>query len=94
MLGKGGVSATHKIRDGYAEMIEVQASESCQIINIPLEKLHLPPGVVIALLKRGEDIILPDKETIIKSDDIMLIFATQQAVPFVEKLFSFNFDLV
>ncbi len=91
---RGRINATHSIKDGFAEVIEVRASESCQIINVPIEKLHLPPGVVISLIMRDDDIILPDKHTIIKADDIVVFFATHNTVSYVENLFSFKFDLL
>ena len=91
---RGRINATYSIKDGFGEVIEVRASESCQIINVPLEKLHLPPGVVVCLVKRDDEIIIPDKDTILKSDDVIVIFATHNSVALVEKLFSFKFDLI
>jgi len=91
---RGRINATHSIKDDFAEIIEVKASESCQIINTPLEKLHLPPGVIIGLIKRDHDILLPDKNTVIKPDDVLIVFAIHHSVAYVEKLFSFKFDLL
>ena len=91
---RGRINATHSIKDGYAEVIEVRASDSCQIINTPLEKLHLPPGVVISLIQREGEIILPNRATVIKPDDVIVFFATHGSVSYVEKLFSFKFDLI
>lgn len=89
---RGRINATHNIKDDFAELIELRVSESCQIINTPLETLHLPPGVLVCMLRREETILMPDKETVIKPHDTLLIFATSAMVSEVEKLFSFNFD--
>ncbi len=91
---RGRIDATHSIKDGFAEIIEVRASESCKIINIPLEKLHLPPGVVISIIQRDNKIIVPDKNTIVKADDVIIFFATHGSISYVEQLFSFKFDLI
>ncbi|MCB9964089.1 MAG: Trk system potassium transporter TrkA [Rhodospirillales bacterium] len=91
---RGRINATHPIKDGFAEIIEVRASEACQIINTPIQDLHLPNGVFIALIQRDHEIFIPDKRSTVKPNDVLVIFAIHASVSLVEKLFSFKFDFL
>ena len=91
---RGRVHAVHDLRGAQAELLEAHASESCRIINTPLERLNLPEGIVVAMILRDNDIIVPTKNTIVKPDDLVVMFATHDDIDYVEKLFSFKFDLV
>lgn len=91
---RGRVHAVHDLRGAEAELLEARASEACRIINTPLERLNLPGGIVIAMIMRGDEIIVPDKSTVVLPDDLVVVFATHDDIDFVEKLFSFKFDLV
>lgn len=91
---RGRINAVYDIKEGYAELIEASASDVCRIVNTPLNKMHLPPGIKVVMIKRGGNIFLPTGETTIEANDIVVIFATQSESKNVEKLFSFKFDLI
>ncbi len=90
---RGRVKAVHKLRGGDSELIEAITSETCKIINQPIRDLHLPEGVRIASIKRGEEFIFPDPDTVIKSGDFVTIFSLSEFAHKVDAYFSTDVEL-
>ena len=90
---RGRVKAVHKIRAGHAELIEAVTSDTCKIINQPIKDLHLPHGIRIASIKRDGLFIFPDPQTVIKSGDLVIIFAYSKYAHKVDSYFGNDMDL-
>ena len=71
---------------GQAEIIEVNADDKLRILNKPLEKLDLPEGMLIAAIRRGDEVIMPKPVTEIKSGDRVMIFCLLSQIPNLENL--------
>jgi trk system potassium uptake protein TrkA len=91
---RGRIKALHSIRDGFAEVIEAEASDTSSIVNTPIEDLGLPAQVIIGAIVRKETVIIPRPETVIRAGDRVIILATQGQVRRVEKMFSVQVDLL
>lgn len=63
--------------DGFAEVIETRADDNTRIINVPLKDLDLPKDLHIGIIIRGESILVPRPETVIKPNDLVVILARQ-----------------
>jgi trk system potassium uptake protein TrkA len=50
-----------------------------------MRKINFPEGAIIGAVVRGDEVIIPDGDTIIKPDDKVIIFALQKSVAEVEK---------
>lgn len=51
-------------------------------------QISLPKGASIGALVRGDEIILPDADTVIETDDHVIVFVpSRKQMPRVEKLF-------
>lgn len=72
---------------GQAEIMEIVASNNMQLTNVPLHQLDLPDGVLIAAIHRGQNIIIPDGNTIILEDDRVTIFCLLKDIAELEGLF-------
>ncbi|MGE4314148.1 MAG: Trk system potassium transporter TrkA [Pseudobdellovibrionaceae bacterium] len=90
---RGRIKAVHKLRGGFAEFIEAEASESCRIINTPLRDLDIPKEVHVSAIIRNEEFITPNGGTIIRPGDFVILFALAGFGQMVEKLFSVEVDL-
>jgi trk system potassium uptake protein TrkA len=90
---RGRVKALHNIREGIAEVLEVEVSETASIVNIPLEKLDLSDDMMIGMIVRDGKVIMPTPEAMIKPNDHVMILAKQSQTKNVEKLFMVQVDL-
>jgi trk system potassium uptake protein TrkA len=91
---RGRIKALHNIREGFAEVIEAETTESSSIVNTPIEDLNLPGQIIIGAIIRNEEVIMPRPETIIRAGDRVIILAAQGQARKLEKLFSVQVDLL
>ncbi|MGB8276062.1 MAG: TrkA C-terminal domain-containing protein, partial [Alphaproteobacteria bacterium] len=77
---------------GMGEIIEGDALETSPLVGVPIKDADLPEGVIVGALVRGDEVIIPRGETIIKPNDRIVLFATSEAVKKVEKMFSVRLE--
>ena len=70
-----------------AEMLEVVMKEDNDLIGKTLMELHLQKGVIVALLGRGDDVVVPTGATKILAGDHVILFALTSMMPEAAKLF-------
>ena len=68
-------------------MIEITAGFGCGVAGKPLRRLGLPKGTLIAAIVRGEDAVVPRGDDTIQSGDRVIVMATAEARPSIERLF-------
>lgn len=90
---RGRIKAIHNLLGDFAEVLEIEASDSLDILNVALKDLLLPSGVLICAILRENDVIIPDGDTVIKHQDLVIILAPQGQASAVEKLFSASIDI-
>ncbi|MCG8571889.1 MAG: Trk system potassium transporter TrkA [Spirochaetes bacterium] len=71
-----------------AEMIDLIVTEKIPILDKPLKDVRFPEGIIIGVLVRDDQVIIPTGENRIKLNDKLLIFVLPDALPSVEKIFS------
>ena len=74
------VKTLYKIVDGQAEALEFTAAANSHVINIPLKRLELKPGILIAAITRGSSIIIPHGDDRIQAGDSVIIIAAGQRI--------------
>jgi trk system potassium uptake protein len=88
---RGDVLAVYRLRQGIAEALEAIAHgdrSTSKVVGRSVGELRLPKGVTIGALVRGEEIILPDADTVIQTDYHVIVFVqSRQQMPRVEKMF-------
>ncbi len=88
---RGDVVAVHRLRQGVAEALEAVAHgdrSTSRVVGRPVGQISLPKGATIGVLVRGDEILLPDADTIIQTDDHVIVFVpSRKQMPRVEKLF-------
>jgi trk system potassium uptake protein TrkA len=74
-----------------AEALEAIAHgdrSTSKVVGRKVGQVSLPKGASIGALVREDEIILPDADTVIESDDHVIVFVpSRRLMPRVEKLF-------
>ena len=91
-IRRGKIISVTPLKGEHAEAIEAEALETSDIVNLPLSKVGFPKGSIVGAIVRGEQIIIPRGDSIIKPKDRLIIFALQQVVPKLEKLLSVKLE--
>ena len=90
---RGDVVKVHSLRRGAAEAIEAIAhgSESeSKVVGRAIEDIALPTGAAIVALARGNKVIIAHHDTVIETDDHVILFLTEtdeKHIRALEKLF-------
>lgn len=71
---------------GQAEIMEIVAYSHMNLVGIPLSKMELPDGVLIAAIHRGQEVIIPSGDTVIKLNDRVTILSLLSEIGDLEKL--------
>jgi len=69
------IEALFRIIDGRAEAIEFTANESTGFLNVPLKNLKFKEGILVAVIVRNNDILIPHGNDAIKSGDSVILIA-------------------
>lgn len=85
---RGRIKAAHSLRDGFAEVIEVEALDTSAIVNTPIREIKRPKDMIFGLIVRGDKIMVPKPDTVIKPDDRVIILAAHGQVKKVEQMFA------
>lgn len=90
-IRRGDVVAVHSLRRGRAEAIEAIAhgdENSSKVIGRGVREIQFPPGVGIGAIVRGDEVLIPHKETVIEAEDHVIIFMDDKScISDVEALF-------
>jgi trk system potassium uptake protein TrkA len=88
---RGDVVRVHSLRRGAAEAIEVAvhgAADRSRVIGRRVEDVDLPEGASIIAIARGEHVIMAHHDTLIESDDHLIVFlADRRHIEALERLF-------
>lgn len=90
---RGRIKAVHNVLGSFAELLEIEASESISILNTPLRDIEFPKDVRVAVIVRDGKNIVAKPDTVIKVGDHVVILAPQGSASKVEKMFSAQVDL-
>ena len=88
---RGDVVMVHSLRRGAAEAIEAVAhgdKVSSKVVGRAVEDIRLPEGTSIGAVVRGDEVIIAHHDTIIESEDHVILFLTdKRRITDVERLF-------
>lgn len=95
---RGDVVKVHSLRRGAAEAIEAVAhgdSNSSKVVGRKIEALDLPRGTNIVTLVRGDQVIMAHHDTVIESDDHVILFMTdRRKIDKIENLFQVEVSFI
>lgn len=87
-IRRGRTRAAHSLRDGFAEILELEALDTSAIVNTPIREIKRPKDMIFGLIVRGGQILLPKPDSVIKPDDRVIILAAHDQVKKVEQMFA------
>ena len=67
------MNSLHQIAEGEAEAIEFTASKYTKNLGKPLKSLKIKPNILVAVIVRGKEIIIPEGNTHIQIGDSVII---------------------
>jgi len=91
-IRRGKIITVAPLKGVHAEAIEAEALETSEIVGVPLSKVKFPKGAIVGAIVRGENIVIPHGDSVIRPQDHLIIFALQQVVPKLEKLLTVKLD--
>ena len=89
---RGRVHSVHTLREGFGELIEAEALETSDLVGTPLKEVNLPEGVLLGAIVRNGKMICPRGTTVVQAKDRVVLFATEEAVREVEKMFAVQLE--
>ena len=91
-IRRGRIHAVHSLRDGLAEIVEAEALETSPLVGKPLREAKLPSGLLVGAIVRGDEVIIPRGDTVIRAHDHVVVFAAAAAVKKLEQLFAVRLE--
>lgn len=91
-MRRGRIRSLQNIAGGAAEVLEAIALETSPLVGKPLREIRLPAGIIIGSIVRNGAVIVPKGGSIIKPDDIVVIFTRLEMIKKVEELFSVRLE--
>ncbi len=95
---RGDVVKVHSLRRGAAEAIEAVAhgsKDESEVVGRKIEDIALPRGTTIVALVRGEQVIIAHHDTVVETDDHVILFMTdRRKIESLEKLFQVGVSFV
>jgi trk system potassium uptake protein TrkA len=95
---RGDVSKVHSLRRGAAEAIEAVAhgdNKESAVVGRRIDELNLPKGTSIVTLVRGDEVIMAHHDTVIETDDHVILFMTdRRKIDKIENLFQVDVSFV
>ena len=75
------------LEHGQAEVIELIAREGSRILDMPIKRLNIPRGALIAVLVSQGRVSIPNGGDQVQAGDTVVLITTAAARPSVERLF-------
>ena len=89
---RGRIRSVYAILGNAGEIIEAEALDTSSLVKKPLGQARLPDGIVVGAVVRGDKVIMPRADTLIRPQDAVVLFAIRAAVKSVERLFSVRLE--
>ncbi|MFK7991286.1 MAG: Trk system potassium transporter TrkA [Sandaracinaceae bacterium] len=83
----GGVQSLTSLENGQAEVAELRVPRGARVIGVPLRRMGLPRGALLAGIVRGDQVIIPRGDDSVEVGDTAVLMLTQSARPIVERMF-------
>jgi trk system potassium uptake protein TrkA len=84
---RGRIRSVTTFQDTAAEAIEMEVGSASEAVGRTLEDVHLPRSVMIGGIIRDGRAFIPHGDTVVESDDDLILIALPDAIPAVEKVF-------
>ena len=91
-IRKGKIRNLHTVRYGEAEIIEAEVLETSPLFGKAFKDMKLPQGIIAGAVVRGDEVIMPRGNTVLKNKDRVILFVFSNIIKKVEKLFAVRLE--
>lgn len=95
---RGDVVKVHSLKRGAAEAIEAVAhgtKEESKVVGRTIGEIELPRSINIIAVVRGEEVIIANQDTVIETDDHVILFMTdRRKIDRLEELFQVGVSFI
>jgi trk system potassium uptake protein TrkA len=84
---RGRVMTVATLKGIDAEAIEFRTDAGSGVVDRSIRSVGFPKGSVVGIVIRGNEILVPRGDTVIRADDEVIMFALPEAIGEVERLF-------
>jgi trk system potassium uptake protein TrkA len=83
-----GLASLATIEHSNAEVLEIVMPAHSPILKRPLKEIDVPAGVIIGVIVRGEQVIIPSGEDHLEPADHVIVFTLPEAITRADRFFS------
>lgn len=76
-----------QLENGQAEVLEFSAREGARAIGVPLRRLKMPRGALLAGIVHNDQVVIPGGDDVVQSGDTVIVLTTASVRAAVERLF-------
>ena len=91
-IRRGKVLSAMSLKGEQAEVLEVVALETSDIVSKPLKRISFPKGAIVAGIIHNDRIIIPTGDSVIEPNDHIIIFAHRKAIGGIEKMLAVKLE--
>ncbi len=92
-LRRGNIVATASVAGDTADVIEARLSKKSPFINQALKNISLPARVILLSVARGDEIFIPNGETVFQENDHIIFLGDQKEIHKIDNLLIDSFEL-
>lgn len=83
----GSVQSISVLEEGQAEVIELTVPRGARVVGVPLKRMGLPRGSLLAGIVHDDHVIIPRGDDAVHAGDTVIVLLTESARPIVERVF-------
>jgi trk system potassium uptake protein len=89
---RGRIRGVHPVQNGEGEIVEAEALETSPVVGVPLRQAKLPEGVRLGAIVRGQAVVIPRGDTVIKPHDRVIVFALKDRIADLQHMFRVSLE--
>ncbi len=89
---RGRVANVVTFPEGQAELLEVEALETSDLVATQIKNLGLPRGILVGAITRGEHVMIPTGDTQIQPGDRVVMVVASDSLKLLEKIVSVKLE--
>jgi trk system potassium uptake protein TrkA len=83
----GQVQSITVLEEGQAEVVELKVPRGARVVGVPLKRMGLPRGSLLAGIVHDDQVIIPRGDDVVHAGDTVIVLLTQSARPIIERVF-------
>lgn len=83
----GAVQSLTMLEEGQAEVAELRVPRGARVVGVPLKRLGMPRGSLLAGIVHEDQVIIPRGDDAVHAGDTAIVLWTEGARPIVERMF-------